>query len=134
MNKVVNTYLMQSTALVLLLTLIATAYLWLRGDGVQMAGPLGIVVVFQLVACWAYGLVWKSVVSSSTASLPTFYLAASGFRMFVAIVVVMAFLFMNEDKQVIRFFVIAFLFFYFLILIYDTLFFVKVEKKIQKKG
>ena len=59
---------------------------------------------------------------------------ASGARMFAGVVVVLGFLFLSDDKTVIRFFVIAFLLYYFIILIYDTAYFVKVEKTIQQNG
>ena len=131
MDKLVNTYLVQSTLLIVLLTLITIACLWGWGAGHMSVMPLCVVVVFQLLTCWTYGLVWKSVAHASTSSLPTFYLAASGMRMFAAVVVVLGFLFLVSDKQVVRLFVITFLVYYLIILIYDTTYFVKVEKRIQ---
>jgi hypothetical protein len=61
-------------------------------------------------------------------------MAASAIRMFAAIVVVVGFLFLVSNKEAVRFFIITFLIYYFLILIYDTVYFVKVEKKIQQNG
>lgn len=134
MNKIVNTYIMQSIGLIALLTLITLACVWAWGNVGMVAGPLALVVVFQLVACVAYGLVWKSVARTSLASLPTLYMAASAIRMFAAIVVVVGFLFLVSNKEAVRFFIITFLIYYFLILIYDTVYFVKVERKIQQNG
>ena len=134
MNKIVNTYIMQSIGLIALLTLVTLACVWAWGNVGMVAGPLALVVVFQLVACVAYGLVWKSVARTSLASLPTLYMAASAIRMFAAIVVVVGFLFLVSNKEAVRFFIITFLIYYFLILIYDTVYFVKVEKKIQHIG
>jgi hypothetical protein len=134
MNKIVNTYIMQSIGLIALLTLITLVCVWAWGNVGMVAGPLALVVVFQLVACVAYGLVWKSVARTSLASLPTLYMAASAIRMFAAIVVVVGFLFLVSNKEAVRFFIITFLIYYFLILIYDTVYFVKVEKKIQQNG
>lgn len=134
MNKIVNTYIMQSIGLIALLTLITLACVWAWGNVGMVAGPLALVVVFQLVACVAYGLIWKSVARTSLASLPTLYMAASAIRMFAAIVVVVGFLFLVSNKEAVRFFIITFLIYYFLILIYDTVYFVKVEKKIQQNG
>ena len=134
MNKIVNTYIMQSIGLIALLTLVTLACVWAWGNVGMAAGPLALVVVFQLVACVAYGLVWKSVARTSLASLPTLYMAASAIRMFAAIVVVVGFLFLVSNKEAVRFFIITFLIYYFMILIYDTVYFVKVEKKIQQNG
>ena len=125
---------MQSIGLIALLTLITLACVWAWGNVGMVAGPLALVVVFQLVACVAYGLVWKSVARTSLASLPTLYMAASAIRMFAAIVVVVGFLFLVSNKEAVRFFIITFLIYYFLILIYDTVYFVKVERKIQQNG
>ena len=86
-KNVVNTYLRQSICLIAGLTLLALLYVNLKGDMGLMTMPIFISAVFQLVACIAYGLVWKWVSTSSPASLPTLYMAASAFRMFVGIVI-----------------------------------------------
>ena len=134
MNKIVNTYIMQSIGLIALLTLVTLFIVWKWGNPSVAEVPLVVVVVFQLVACITYGLVWSSVARSSLASLPTLYLAASAMRMFAGIVVVLGFLFLVSNKEAVRFFIITFLIYYFLILIYETIYFVKVEKKIQQNG
>ena len=129
MNKnVVNTYLRQSICLIAGLTLLFLLFVNLKGDMELMTMPICISAVFQLVACIAYGLVWKWVSSSSPASLPTLYMAASACRMFVAIVIVLAYCFMADNQASIKFFVITFLIYYFVILIYDTWYFIKIEK------
>ncbi|MBR7029735.1 MAG: hypothetical protein IKI06_00670 [Prevotella sp.] len=127
-KNVVNTYLRQSICLIVGLTLLALLYVNLKGDMGLMTMPIFISAVFQLVACIAYGLVWKWVSTSSPASLPTLYMAASAFRMFVGIVIVLAYCFMADDQASIKFFVVTFLIYYFVILIYDTWYFVKIEK------
>ena len=133
MNKnVVNTYLRQSICLIAGLTLLFLLFVNLKGDMELMTMPICISAVFQLVACIAYGLVWKWVSSSSPASLPTLYMAASACRMFVAIVIVLAYCFMADNQASIKFFVITFLIYYFVILIYDTWYFVKIERKFKQ--
>ena len=133
MNKnVVNTYLRQSICLIAGLTLLALLYVNLKGDMELMTLPICISAVFQLVACIAYGLVWKWVASSSPASLPTLYMAASAFRMFVAIVIVLAYCLLTDNQASIKFFVVTFLIYYFVILIYDTWYFIKIEKRFKQ--
>lgn len=134
MKKALNTYLMQSMLLIGLLTLLAIGYLWQREDSGSLVVPLSVVVVFQIVTSMAYALIWRAVVSASPASLPTFYMAASGLRMFAGVALVMGFLFLANDKTIITFFIVTFLLYYFIILIYDTVYFVKAEKMIQQKG
>ena len=108
-KNVVNTYLRQSICLIAGLTLLALLYVNLKGDTELMTVPICISAVFQLVACIAYGLVWKWVSTSSPDSLPTLYMAASAFRMFVGIVMVLAYCFLTDDPASIKFFVVTFL-------------------------
>ena len=128
-KNVVNTYLRQSICLIAGLTLLALLYVNLKGDVGLMTMPICISAVFQLVACITYGLVWKWVSSSSPASLPTLYMSAAGCRMFAAVVVVMTYCLLTDNRDAIRFFVVTFLIYYFVILIYDTWYFVKIEKR-----
>ena len=131
-KNVVNTYLRQSICLIAGLTLLFLLYVNVNGDVELMTVPICISAVFQLVACIAYGLVWKWVSTSSPASLPTLYMAASAFRMFVGIVIVLAYCFVADDQTSIKFFVVTFLIYYFVILIYDTMYFVKIEKRFKQ--
>lgn len=131
-KNVVNTYLRQSICLIAGLTLLALLYVNLKGDMGLMTMPIFISAVFQLVACIAYGLVWKWVSTSSPTSLPTLYMAASAFRMFVGIVIVLAYCFVADNQTSIKFFVVTFLIYYFVILIYDTWYFVKIEKRFKQ--
>ncbi|MBR4730658.1 MAG: hypothetical protein IK075_10430 [Prevotella sp.] len=131
-KNVVNTYLRQSICLIAGLTLLALLFVNLKGVVELMTMPICISAVFQLVACIAYGLVWKWVSTSSPASLPTLYMAASAFRMFVGIMIVLAYCFLTDDRTSIKFFVVTFLIYYFVILIYDTWYFVKIEKKFKQ--
>ena len=131
-KNVVNTYLRQSICLIAGLTLLALLYVNLKGDMGLMTMPIFISAVFQLVACIAYGLVWKWVSTSSPASLPTLYMAASAFRMFVGIVIVLAYCFVADNQTSIKLFVVTFLIYYFVILIYDTWYFVKIEKRFKQ--
>lgn len=131
-KDVVNTYLKQSICVIAGITFLALLLANLIGGMEQMVTPLCISIVFQLVACIAYGLVWKWVSATSPASIPTLYMAASAFRMFAAVVVVMAYSLLTDNRDSIRLFVVTFLIYYFVILIYDTWYFVKIEKKFKK--
>ena len=131
-KDVVNTYLKQSICVIAGITLLALLLAHLNGGMEQMVTPLCTSIVFQLVACIAYGLVWKWVSATSPASIPTLYMAASAFRMFAAVVVVMAYSLLTDNRDSIRLFVVTFLIYYFVILIYDTWYFVKIEKKLKK--
>ena len=131
-KDVVNTYLRQSICLTAGITLLTLLFVNLKGGMEQLLMPVCISAVFQLVACIVYGLVWKWVAATSPASMPTLYMAASACRMFAAVVVVMAYCLLTDDRDSIRFFVVTFLIYYFVILVYDTWYFVKIEKKIKQ--
>ena len=122
-RNVVSTYLRQS------ISLIVGMNLW--GKTEVMLMPVCISSVFQLVACIAYAFVWRWVMSTSPDSMPTLYMSASALRMFAAVVVVMAYCWLTDNRDSIRFFVAIFLIYYFVILIYDTWYFVKIEKKVK---
>lgn len=130
-KDVVNTYLRQSICLIAGMTLLALLFANVKGGIEQLLMPVCISAVFQLVACIAYGFVWKWVSATSPDSMPTLYMAAAACRMFVAVVIVMGFCLLTDDRDAIRFFVVTFLIYYFVILIYDTWYFVKIEKKIK---
>lgn len=131
-DKIVNTYMMQSIILLVFLAVICFSCnaLWLHVPSAVAA--VCISFVFQLLACVSYGLVWKKVSASAPDSLPTLYMAASVFRMFAGIATVIICCLTIEDKASLRFFVITFLIFYFVILAYDTYYFVMAEKKMKQ--
>ena len=134
MNKdVVNIYLRQSICLIAGMTLLALLFVNLKGNIEQMLTPICISAMFQLVACITYGLVWKWVSATSPDSIPTLYMAAAAGRMFLAFVIVMTYCLLTDNRDSIRFFVVTFLIYYFVILIYDTWYFVKIEKKLKEK-
>jgi hypothetical protein len=131
-KHVVNTYLRQSICLIAGLSLLMLLYVNIWGDVDLMTMPICISAVFQLVACIAYALVWKWVMATSPGSMPTLYMAASALRMFAAVVTVMVFCFLASSHASILCFVVIFLIYYFVILIFDTWYFVRIEKKIKQ--
>ncbi len=132
MCKVAVTYMVQSLALIVVLTALVFLCIVNWGDLSLMAVPTVVTAGFQLLACLAYGIAWRAVACRSSASLPVFYLAASGIRMLAGIATVVVYLFLASDTSSVRFFVFLFLAYYLVLLVYDTLYFVKVEKKIRQ--
>lgn len=131
-NKIAYRYLRRSILVVAALFLATLLGINIYGTE-AMIMPSVICTVFQLVACIAYAALWKHIANHSTANLPTLYLVASGSRMFAAVVTVMCYCFLQDDKTLIKFFAIVFLIYYFVLLIYDTIFFVDIEKKLKKE-
>lgn len=95
----------------------------------SLARPLAICTIYTLVVNIAYGAAWKSVAKSSPATLTKFYLAAPALRMMAALMVVVAFCLLSSDKTSIRDFILMFFGFYVVMLVFDGMFFARVEKK-----
>ena len=102
-KSVVNTYLRQSISVIAGMTLLALLFVNVKGGMEQLITPIFISAVFQLVACIGYGLVWKWVSATSPASMPTLYMAASACRMFLAVVVVMAYCLLTSACNFLQF-------------------------------
>lgn len=134
MREIANRYLMQSIVIIAVLALLTALYIIGVGQTMLFASALVPAAAFQLVACVAYGMTWRMIAGGSVSSLPLFYLAASGLRMLAGVAFVLVYLFVVKDTLTVRFFVITFLIYYLLLLIYDTIYFVKVEKKIHQNG
>ncbi len=132
MRKVAVIYMVQSLALIAVVTALAFLCITSWGDWSLMGMPTVVAAGFQLLACLVYGMFWRAVACRSSASLPVFYLAASGIRMLAGIATVVIYLFLVSEASSVRFFVSVFLAYYFLLLVYDTLYFVNVEKKIRQ--
>ena len=134
MRKAAVTYIIQSLTIIAVMTVLALLSAGVWGSLSMIGVPLAVAAGFQVFASLTYGLAWRAVTSSSSASLPTFYLAASGLRMIAGIATVLIYLFLAADEMQIRFFVFLFLVYYLVLLIYDTLYFVRVEKKIHRNA
>lgn len=94
----------------------------------QVVNPLVVSAIFSLVASTAYGEAWKAVAKSSPANLARFYMAAlvlklmSGTLLFLIYVLVC-------DRQNILGFTAIFALFYVVLLVFDCIYFARVEKK-----
>jgi hypothetical protein len=85
-------------------------------------------VCFTFASSVAYGAAWKSVAKSSPTNLAKFYLAANAIRMLAALAVATVGIILLDKSEAIGFAVI-FIIFYLSILVFDTIYFSRVEKK-----
>ncbi len=132
MCKSATTYIFQSHTLIAVLTVLVCLGGMAWGDLSLMAVPMVVAAGFQVVACLSYGMAWSAVARRSTASLPVFYLAASGIRMLLGVATVVIYLFLVSDASAVRVFIFLFLAYYLVLLVYDTFYFVRKEKKIHQ--
>lgn len=94
----------------------------------QVVNPLVVSAIFSLVASTAYGEAWKAVAKSSPAKLAKFYMAALVIKMVAGTLVFLIYVLVC-DKQNILGFTAIFALFYVVLLVFDCIYFSRVEKK-----
>ena len=94
----------------------------------QVVNPLVVSAIFSLVASTAYGEAWKAVAKSSPANLAKFYMAALVIKMVAGTLVFLIYVLVC-DKQNILGFTAIFALFYVVLLVFDCIYFSRVEKK-----
>lgn len=115
--------------LILVLTGVATAVVGNLLTDMSVMSFNAIAFIFQLVLILIYGIVWDKVAKSSPKNLTVLYMSASGLRILLAAILLLIYMFINRGKESLTTFSIIFAVYYLIILIYDTTFFVSVEKK-----
>ena len=94
----------------------------------QVVNPLVVSAIFSLIASTAYGEAWKAVAKSSPANLAKFYLAALVLKLMAGTLVFLIYVLVC-DKQNILGFTAIFALFYVVLLVFDCIYFARVEKK-----
>ena len=94
----------------------------------QVVNPLVVSAIFSLVASTAYGEAWKAVAKSSPANLAKFYMAALVIKMVAGTLVFLIYVLVC-DRQNILGFTAIFALFYVVLLVFDCIYFARVEKK-----
>lgn len=94
----------------------------------QVVNPLVVSAIFSLVASTAYGEAWKAIAKSSPANLAKFYLAAMVLKMMAGVLVFLIYILVC-DRQNILGFTAIFALFYVVLLVFDCIYFARVEKK-----
>ena len=94
----------------------------------QVVNPLVVSAIFSLVASTAYGEAWKAVAKSSPANLAKFYLAALVLKLMAGTLVFLIYVLVC-DRQNILGFTAIFALFYVVLLVFDCIFFSRIEKK-----
>lgn len=94
----------------------------------QVVNPLVVSAIFSLAASTAYGEAWKAVAKSSPANLARFYMAALVLKLMSGTLVFLIYVLVC-DKQNILGFTVIFALFYVVLLVFDCIYFARVEKK-----
>lgn len=94
----------------------------------QVVNPLVVSAIFSLVASTAYGEAWKAVAKSSPANLARFYMATLVLKLMSGTLVFLIYVLVC-DRQNILGFTAIFALFYVVLLVFDCIYFARVEKK-----
>ena len=94
----------------------------------QVVNPLVVSAIFSLAASTAYGESWKAVAKSSPANLARFYMAALVLKLMSGTLVFLIYVLVC-DRQNILGFTAIFALFYVVLLVFDCIYFARVEKK-----
>ena len=90
--------------------------------------PVIVSAAFTLVVSTALAVIWRKVATKSPDSLPTFFTAASAFRMLLALAVMFVYYLVNGRDAMLVFFLV-FMAFYLVSLIHHSVFFARVSNR-----
>lgn len=91
--------------------------------------PLLFTAVYSLLSVWLYKISWKAIATRSPQVLARFYLSGSVIQMILALIVeTVGILILKGNTFMVLGFAIMFAVFYLLILIYECIFFSRIEK------
>ena len=128
MSGLVKKYMSYGVAILLIMGIV-TAIVDSFITDAQLVTANIISFVFQLVLIAAYGKAWERVAKSSPKNLTVLYMSATGLRLLLAALVLLVYMFTHRTSGSLLAFSVVFVVYYIIILIYDTIFFVSVEKK-----
>ena len=128
MSGLVKKYMSMGMAILLITGIVTTIVDSFITDA-QLVTANIISFVFQLILIAAYGMAWERVAKSSPKNLPVLYMSATGLRLLLAALVLLVYMFTHRTSGSLLAFSVVFVVYYIIILIYDTIFFVSVEKK-----
>lgn len=112
------------TAALFLITLLVMRVWYLD----ELLEPVIVSAAFTLVVSTALAVIWRRVATKSPDSLPTFFTAASAFRMLLALAVMFVYYLVNGRDAMLVFFLV-FMAFYLVSLIHHSVFFARVSNR-----
>ena len=96
--------------------------------------PIIVSLAYNALVSLLFIYTWKTIMQNAREYIVHFYMGATGFRLITAMFVILAYC-LIEDIRTLRIqFAIVFCIYYFVMLIFDTLFFIKVEGKAKKQN
>ena len=90
--------------------------------------PAIVGAVFSLVVSTAEALIWRRVAKQSPENLPTFYTAASGFRLLLALATMFVY-YLVKGRDAMLVFFIVFIVFYLVLLAHTSVYFARLSNR-----
>lgn len=94
----------------------------------ELLTPLIVSAIFSVVVDSADALIWRRVALKSPDRLPTFYTSVSGFRMLLALAVMLTYYLATSGEAILQFFLV-FIAFYVMLLVHHVRFFSRTANK-----
>lgn len=126
-KKIADKHLLLTCVIIILLT-VASMFALEFLDAKQYATEMQICAYYSFFTGLIYNRSWKKVVGDGKFDITKFYLISSGIRMFVAAFAVLIYCVVVREAQPVLHFVTMFLAFYFIMLVFDSVFFARIEK------
>lgn len=121
--------LKKTTREYIIYTMFFTLSMYIGALTVKMGNYGLISALFHIICSIAYIGGWLALARRSPQTLPKYYLAGSAFRLMAAAAVLLVFCVVKrDDPEAIKWFSIVFIIFYLVMLVFDAIFFVKVNK------
>jgi hypothetical protein len=127
-DRVARKYKQYSIWIIAALMLLSLFVMQIMQD-TALLKALVVTVIFSLVCNTVYGACWKKVAQSSPVNLIRFYLAGSVLRLLLVLTVFLIYFVVVREKHAVIGFAVIFAVFYIVLLAFDCIYFVRVEKK-----
>lgn len=121
-------YFKYSLWLIVALSLVCSAAISINVLDNSFINALAISALYTICINFVYASFWRKIAKSSPNVMTRFYLVASALRLISAALVVTVYCLISQDKDSIRDFAILFMVFYTIMLVFDSIFFARVEK------
>ncbi len=108
-----------------LLVIMGMSVGWLSLD---LSSALVVCVAYMLLTNILHGIAWKHMAARSHSVLAKFYMASSALRFICSAAVIVIFCLVVGDREAILGFVALFFVFYAVMLVFDSVFFYRIEK------
>jgi hypothetical protein len=131
-NNTFKRYIKNALIILVGTTLGALMYMNVAGKETLLQ-PIIISLVYNTLVSLLFIYIWRAIMQNAREYVVHFYLGATGFRLITAMFVILAYC-LTEDIRTQKIqFAVVFCIYYFIMLLFDTLYFIKIEGKAKKQ-